>query len=188
MERIKDSARQDGYIQVLAYYTGISETKLHWRLRRKGNFSQTAKRDRLLTAEEKLLCICVSFPQWRASVKEKISAEMIETKWLKPVFAAIFASVESDEPAVFSELEPYLDSKEQSAKLAEILAREEFEPTPEDVSKLISAVEDKYLRGRLDVLRKEVLPAIEAGKISPDSELYREYNSLRKHFSARGQR
>ncbi|MCR5661918.1 MAG: DNA primase [bacterium] len=188
VERIKDSARQDGYIQVLAYYTGISETKLHWRLRRKGNFSQTAKRDRLLTAEEKLLCICVSFPQWRASVKEKISAEMIETKWLKPVFAAIFASVESDEPAVFSELEPYLDSKEQSAKLAEILAREEFEPTPEDVSKLISAVEDKYLRGRLDVLRKEVLPAIEAGKISPDSELYREYNSLRKHFSARGQR
>lgn len=188
VERIKDSARQDGYIQILAYYTGISETKLHWRLHRKGNFLQPLKRERLLTTEEKLLCICVSSPQWCSFAKEEISADMIEARWLRPVFAALFAQDAREKPAVFSELEPYLESKEQVAKLAEILSREEFVPTLEDVSKLTEAVKDKYLRGRLDVLRKEVLPAIEAGEISQDSELYCEYQRLRQHFNARGQR
>lgn len=185
--RIRDSARRDAYVRRLAYRTGTSEERLHWRLRRGGGAPEPSRRKRrALDVEERLLHLCATNPEWIEVVRESVSAEMISRQELRPLFAALLGMVGREEPVALHELLPHLEEEGMVSKLTEILAQEPLQSTAEDVRKLAAFIRDRALRERLEVLRKEVVPALDAGRLGLDDPLCQEYYQLRRHFHGRG--
>lgn len=187
ISRIRDSARQDAYIRRLAYRTGISEQKLHWRLGRGGRAPATRSRRPSLALEPELqlLRVLTGEPQWVSLVKETLTVEMTSPH-LQGVFGALLAMEGRTEAVTFHELLPHLAEEGMASKLTEILAQEPLQSTHEDVRKLAVSVRDRSLQERLDVLRKEVVPALEAGRLTSEDPLYQEYYRLERYFRGRG--
>ncbi len=184
--RIRDSARQDAYVRRLAYRTGISEQRLHWRLGRKGRRPEPARPGpRVLDVEERLLHLCATNPEWIGVVREIVSLEMISRQEMRPLFAALLGLGERTEPVMLAEFLPHLQEEGMVSRLTEILAQEPLQSTLEDVRKLAVSIRDRALRERLEILRKEVLPALDAGRLDPDDPLCQEYYQLRRHFHGR---
>lgn len=186
--RIRDSARQDAYLRRLAYRTGISEQKLHWRLGRRSPGPVGASRSRVplaLEPEFALLRVLANEPQWVPSVREILALEAVSSP-LQGVFAVLLAMEGRTEPVSLHELLPCLGEEGMASKLTEILAQEPLHTTHEDVRKLAVSIRDRALQERLDVLRKEVVPALEAGRLTPEDPLYQEYYRLERHFRGRG--
>lgn len=184
--RIRDSARQDAYVRRLAYRTGISEQRLHWRLRRGGRKPEPARhRARVLDVEERLLHLCATNPEWIAVVRESISVEMISRQEMRPLFSALLGLGERTEPVTLAEFLPHLQEEGMVSRLTEILAQEPLQSTLEDVRKLAVSIRDRALRERLEVLREEVLPALDAGRLDLEDPLCQEYFQLRRHFHGR---
>ena len=185
--RIRDSARQDAYVRRLAYRTGISEQKLHWRVRRGGRAPEpTRRRYRTLDLEERLFHLCAASPEWIPVVREILPVERISNQEMRPLFDVLLGMEGRVEPVGLHELLPYLQEEGMLSKLTEILAQEPLQSTPEDVRKLAESVRDRALRERLEVLRKEVVPAVDAGRLDPGDPLCQEYYQLRRHFHGRG--
>ena len=66
--------------------------------------------------------------------------------------------------------------------MAELLTRDTLETEEEDVRKLASAVCDRVRRERLEELRREIVPALDAGAISMEDPRYQEYCQLKRYF------
>lgn len=188
ISRIRDSARQDAYVRRLAYRTGISEQKLHWRLGRAGSRGPAARTRRAplaLEPELALLRVLANEPQWATAVNEVLTLDVVSPP-LRGVYAALLAMNGRSEPVTFHELLPHVAEEGMASKLTEILAQEPLQSTHEDVRKLAISIRDRSLQERLDVLRKEVVPAIEAGRLTSEDPLYQEYYRLRSYFDRRG--
>ncbi len=185
--RIRDSVRQDAYLRRLAYRTGISEQRLHWRVRRTVHGSKPARLDhRTLDVEERLLHLCATFPEWIPVVREIVSVEMVSRQEMRPLFSALLGLEGRTEPVPLREFLPYLQEEGMVSRLTEILAQEPLQSTHEDVRKLAESVRDKALRERLEALRREVVPALDAGRLDPSDPLCQAYYQLRRHFHGRG--
>ncbi len=185
--RIRDSVRQDAYIRRLAYRTGISEQRLHWRVRRGNRTPEPPRRGRrTLDVEERLLHLCATFPEWIPVVREIVSVEMVSKQEMRPLFAALLGLEGRTEPVPLREFLPYLQEEGMVSRLTEILAQEPLQSTHEDVRKLAESIRDQALRERLEALRQEVVPALDAGRLDPSDPLCQEYYQLRRHFHGRG--
>jgi DNA primase len=184
--RIRDSVRQDAYVRRLAYRTAISEQRLHWRLRRSRRKPEPVRhRARAFDVEEGLLYLCAANPEWIAVVREIISVEMISREEMRPLFSALLGLGERKEPVTLAEFLPHLQEEGMVSRLTEILAQEPLQSTVEDVRKLAVLIRDRALRERLEVLREEVLPTLNAGQMDLEDPLYQEYFQLLRHFHGR---
>ena len=185
LRKVKDPVRQDVYLRKLAYYSGVNEARIYGLLRFRGRVEgREEKKLRRLTVEEELFRLCVSQPKWISVVREIITPDMLQDKTLQPYFRMLFALKDAEvrqEALTLSELQ--LDgSDEETKRLAELLTRDTLETEEEDVRKLASAVCDRVRRERLEELRREIVPALDAGAISMEDPRYQEYCQLKRYF------
>ncbi len=188
LKKIKDPARQDAYVRRLAYYSGVAETRLHWRLRGNRQPSGAVVRPmRMLSVEEQLLEACMSHPAFVAEVQQHLSLDDFSDKGLRPYFELLFnmeGLAERQNSLTLKELMAGAGDDDQ-VRLAEIMTHRDLPTTREDVIKMASSVRDKHLRERLEQLRRELIPALDAGEVGVDDPRFQEYNKLRRHFHGR---
>lgn len=190
LRQVKDPVRRDAYLRRLSFYSGSSETRLYSMLRsfnRAG--TNVRQRIRRFTAEEELFTICVSQPRWISMAREIVTVDMLdymlEDEQLRTYFYALFTLPnleERTEAVSLSELLTAEPDAEESKRLAELLTRDKMASDAEDVRKLALAVRDRMWRRRLDTLRLEIVPALDAGNIDNRDSRYQEYTQLKRYF------
>ncbi len=186
VERIQDPVRRDAYIRELSYYTGFSETKLHWRLRGVGSGAapvQVPRRQRIYSESEQLLGLCTAHPDWIGELEKIISPDMIEDVELRPLFEKLWKTWSSCKgPIRIDELLEGEGSAQLQERLTEILAHDRFDSTFEDMQKLAEAIRETGLKKRLETLRLQVLQGLNNGTLTTSDDVYVEYTNLKKQL------
>lgn len=191
LRQMKDPVVRDAYLRKLSYYTGVKETSLYRLLRSPGReISERKQRLRRFSVEEELFRLCAADPQWISVVRDIVTPGMFEDERMQAYFSTLFAlkDIESrQEPIALQELLQDEADDEAVQRLAELLTRENPATDAEDVKKLAVAVRDRVRRRRLEVLSKEIVTALDAGRLRMDNDdpLYRDYKEyclLKRYF------
>ncbi|MBQ7568598.1 DNA primase [bacterium] len=202
LSKVSDSARQEAYLRRLSFYSGVPDARIRQDLRwlrdpRRGsadNRQSSPQRQgkaikvRRFSDEEELFRLCVNNPALIEAVRELISPDMLEDKELVPYFEALFKldkNLRDAEPVKLQDLCPEMPDAEQLKRLAELLTRNSLASTEDDARKLAMVVRDRRWRERLDALRLEVLPAIDAGTMELSDPRYKEYCDLKRYFHSK---
>lgn len=188
LDKLGNVSRQDVYVVRIAKLLSMSETILWQQLRQKS--AKTDFRGRVQMAkvqrgkidsrmlEARLFRVCVYHPEWFGQVRSRMSPELITSDRLRPLFAALWRAPERDQALQLQDLVPYLEDPESLTDLTELLLEPPPRSVPDDVEKLVEDLRSKWDKLRLERLRREVVPALEAGELQPDDERFIEYQQL----------
>ena len=188
IERIKDEVRRDAYVRELAYCTGYAENKIYRLLHRPVQRERLAAavESRMLNAEERLLSICSSHPEWIKEIKSVLPADAVSDKQLSPIFLRFWDEFSNrTEPIKIDEAAAGC-AAEVRARLTEIMANDRIPSSVEDAVKLAVSIRDENWKNRLDSLRITVVQAINNGTMQAGDPLYAEYERLKQYFHSNG--
>ncbi len=180
---LADPVLKDGYFRKIASKLQITETRLAWKMPRTVAPPPTARpKAQQFDPEERLLRILAHKPDFIGVARQHLRPVDFTREELRPVVEALFAMEGRKEPLRLTDLSGFLEEEGMLRKWTELLVHEPPESTAEDVLKLILPIRDRVKQLRLEELRREVVPAIEAGQLSSDDERFREYLELNRYF------
>lgn len=182
---LRDPVRKDAYMRKVASKLQVSEARLAWKVPRTPAptpANRPGSKAQRFDPEERLLRILAHFPQFIPAAREHLRPQDFGREELRPVVEALFAMEDRQEPLRLTDLSGFLEEEGMLRKWTELLVHEPPESTAEDVLKLILPIRDRVKQLRLEELRREVVPAMEAGQLSSDDERFREYLELNRYF------
>lgn len=185
LEKISDRVRRDAYVVRVARRLGVNETQIHWRLASKRQGTVLARRRGKIDSripEARLFRVCVYHPEWFDHVRSRMSPDTITSDRLRPLFAALWNVQRSDQPLQLQDLAPHIEDPEALEDLTELLMEPPPISIPADAEKLVEDLYRKWELSRLEHLRREVVPALDAGTITGEDERVQEYFQLQKRL------
>lgn len=185
VQRVRDPARRSAYAVRLARMVGASERVIEELVSPRGTPVAAAPRARprsSLDMEERLFRLLATRPEWIGVVREVLVPEAISRDELRPLLSALLRMEGRQAPIGVEDLLPYIQDQGMIKRVSEVLVTEAPEATEQDVRKLAQDLHRRWLFRRYEELKREVVPAVEAGTMSPDDELYQEYRRLQRHL------
>lgn len=179
---LRDDVQRSAYIRRISTELRVSESALAARLKSPQAVSTLRNKRDSFDPEERLLRILAHSPDFISVARQHLRAQDFNREELRPVVEALFAMEGRREPLRLTDLSGFLQEEGMLRKWTELLVHEPPESTAEDVLKLILPIRDRVKQLRLEELRREVVPAMEAGQLSSDDERFREYLELNRYF------
>lgn len=178
-----DPVVKDSYFRKVASKLQVTETSLAWKMPRAVAPVQPVRpKAQRFDPEERLLRILAHAPDFIGVARQHLRPQDFSREELRPVVEALFAMEGRRDPLRLTDLSGFLQEEGMLRKWTELLVHEPPESTAEDVLKLILPIRDRVKQLRLEELRREVVPAMEAGQLSSDDERFREYLELNRYF------
>jgi DNA primase len=181
---LRDPVRKDAYMRRVANKLQVSESRLAWKMPREAKVDRSPKVNRAarFDPEERLLRILAHSPTFISVTRQHLGPEDFAREDLRPLVEALFAMEGREQALSLADLSAFLEEEGMLRKWTELLVHEPPESTADDVLKLILPIRDRVKQRRLEELRREVVPAMEAGLLSSDDERFREYLELNRYF------
>lgn len=179
LARIRDDVKRDALVRQLATRLHLSEQQLHWKFK-SAAVAEARRPSRAMSAldpEVRLFRVLAQYPEWVQRVQ--MSLEAFSREELRPLFAVIFQMQGRTRPLG---LEDFGDHVEEESLLSELLIEEPPLSSPEDVDKLVKAIQVRGDGVRFERLRGEVVQAMKDGTLNSNDERYQEYVRLQRRL------
>jgi DNA primase len=185
IEKIQNEVRQGGYVVKLAGMLGMTEERLNWRLRNRGQL--TAVRPRPTNndpsqPEIMLFRVCVHLPEGLAYIRQQLSPLALPEGRFRDLYSALLATEVVGRSLTLQDLLAHIEDEILAKDLTELLVDQPPETSLEDVERLVKSIRNKHAAVRLECLTREIVPAIHSGEINSDDERYQEYIRLKRQL------
>jgi DNA primase len=194
IEKIQNPVRQGSYLVKLAHLLGMTEERLNWRVKNRGQLQAVQQHRKLgwdsLQPEPMLFRVCAHLPEGLSYIREALSLDELVDQRLRQLFQALLACSilpgsegnATDRPLMLQDLLAHIEDESLAKDLTQLLVDQPPESSIEDVQKLVKSIKNKHCRASLERLKRELLPELESGNLNPDDERYQEYIRLQKQL------
>jgi len=192
IEKIQNPVRQGSYLVKLSHLLGMTEERLNWRVKNRGQLQSVQQQRRVgfdaLQPEPMLFRVCAHLPEGLSYIREALSLDELVDQRLRQLFQALLAcstpdgEEQADRQLTLQDLLAHIEDQSLAKDLTQLLVDQPPESSLEDVQKLVKSIKNKHCRARIERLSRELRPELESGNLNPDDERYQEYKRLQKQL------